>query len=298
MHSFPVDSTIGGAHKRREIRSAISARLSMLCFLGSGSRLEQRTDRPTNVRNRIRVYNFEIDQHLTLRVPDASHAKVADRSPSSPPPCGRTTGSGVTWPKPIEANCPATSRISLCLRITLPPLGQLRPWSSENPFPQPSQVLGRRSRDLLKRMANPSRNSSADKTVLFFSLGMADSQAPVEKSLALMAQRSKRPPRADTHVSNFVGSFFSRLSRATWRALVTDSWCLPGSNSSFPVMVFTRWMVALRDTLYATGADVDGFVTPRPVILIGSWHSFRSAGLTSQPNSFGSYPSAIAFSTD
>ena len=41
MHSFPVDGTIGGAHKRREIRSAISARLSMLCFLGSGSSLEQ-----------------------------------------------------------------------------------------------------------------------------------------------------------------------------------------------------------------------------------------------------------------
>ena len=161
-------------------------------------------------------------------------------------------------------HCPATSRISLCLRITLPPLGQLRPWSSENPFPQPSQVLGRRSRGLLKRMANPSRNSSADKTVLFFSLGMADSQAPVEKSLAPLAQRSERPPRADTHVSNFVGSSFSRLSRASWRALATDSLCLPGSNSSFPVMAFTRWMVALRDTPYATGADVDGFVTPRP----------------------------------
>ena len=80
MHSFPVDSTIGGAHKRREIRSAISARLSMFCFLGSGSRLEHRTDRPTNVRSRIGVYNFEIDQHLTLRVPDASHAKVADQA--------------------------------------------------------------------------------------------------------------------------------------------------------------------------------------------------------------------------
>ena len=173
MHSFPVDSTIGGAHKRREIRSAISACLSMLCFLGSGSRLEHRTDRPTNVRS-------------------------------------RTTGSSVTWPKPIEANCPATSRISLCLRITLPPLGQLRPWSSEDPFPQPSQVLGRRSRGLLKRMANPSRNSSADKTLLFFSLGMADSQAPVEKSLAFLAQRTERPPRADTHVSNFVDSSFSQ----------------------------------------------------------------------------------------
>ena len=66
MHSFPVDSTIGGTHKRREIRSAISARLLMLCFLSSGSRLEHRTDRPTNVRSRIGVYNFEIDQHLTL----------------------------------------------------------------------------------------------------------------------------------------------------------------------------------------------------------------------------------------
>ena len=65
MHSFPVDSTIGGAHKRREIRSAISARLSMLCFLDGGSRLEHRTDRPTNVRSRIGVYNFEIDQKIS-----------------------------------------------------------------------------------------------------------------------------------------------------------------------------------------------------------------------------------------
>ena len=63
MHTFPVDSTIGGAHKRHEIRSAISARLSMLCFLGSGSRLEHRTDRPNP---RVDSASFLRDTYVTL----------------------------------------------------------------------------------------------------------------------------------------------------------------------------------------------------------------------------------------
>ena len=142
-------------------------------------------------------------------------------------------------------------------------------------------------------MARPSRNSSADRSVSFLALGMADSQAPVENSFALRKLRCEALPKTDTDASNCAVDSVSRRDRASVRTFWTDSRCFPESNSSRPVM--TRWAVVLRDSsyAYANSADVEGLTTPRPASLIGKSHMLRSAGLTSHPNSLGRKDSAI-----
>ena len=159
-----------------------------------------------------------------------SHTKP----PSSLGPvcCSRTTGSGVTWQYAMEANCPATSRTSLWRRMMFPPFGQLSPWSSEKLFPQPSHTPGRANRGLLHRKATPSRNSGAERIVSFFSLGVADSHAPVEKSFEFLRLRCVRSRRAGELASNFLKDSSLRLDHASPRALKMDSRWVATSNSS------------------------------------------------------------------
>ena len=101
----------------------------------------------------------------------------------------RTTGSDVTCEKAIDASWPVTSRIPLWRSITLPPLGQFSPWSTENSAPQPSQTDGICTRGLWYRIATPSLNSLGDKAALFLMLGVTDSQAPIGWSAALRTAR-------------------------------------------------------------------------------------------------------------
>ena len=179
------------------------------------------------------------------------HTPLTARSHTKPPPslgpvpCSRTTASGVTRLYAMEANCPTIARTSLWRRMMFPPFGQLRPWSSEKLFPQPSHTPGRANRGLLYRKARPSRNSRAERTVSF-SLGMADSHAPVEMSFALLRLRCFRSPRAGMLASNFLKDSSLRLDCTSARALKTDS----------------RWHGLRRQTLQRQRSQVSSMLWP------------------------------------
>ena len=156
------------------------------------------------------------------------HTPLTARSHTKPPPslgpvpCSRTTGSVVTWLYSMEANCPETSHTSLWRRMMFPTLWQMRTWSSEKRFPQQSHTPGRANRGLLYCKARPSLNSRAERTVSFFSLGMADSHAPVEKSFAFLRLRCFRSSRAGMLASNILKDSSWRLDRASARVLKKD----------------------------------------------------------------------------
>ena len=186
----------------------------------------------------------------------------------------RTTGSDVTCEKAIDASWPVTSRISLWRSITLPPLGQFSPWSTENSAPQPSQTDGICTRGLWYRIATPSLNSLGDKAALFLMLGVTDSQAPIGWSAALRTARCLDSENDEMTSLRTAALPALRTIRCSLLAARTACRCVLRFTSTRPWMALLRWSVAFREVSKAARAVVVGSMMPRPANLTGRANSW------------------------
>ena len=101
MLTFTVDSTVRRTHKRSKISSTFCACLFVLDLLRSCGGFQDRANRSVDVWRGVRVYNLNIQQHISLTVPPApltARSQTRPPSPLPPVPELRTTGSVVTCP--------------------------------------------------------------------------------------------------------------------------------------------------------------------------------------------------------
>ena len=92
--------------------------------------------------------------------------------------------------------------------------GEIAVWSSEKLFPQPSHIPGRANRGLLYGKARPSRNSPAERTVSFFSLGMAENHRAYAGWEVLYSPRAPlRSLSKSGHAGIKLSQGFVRLAR-------------------------------------------------------------------------------------